>query len=126
MYLTWLYYGSDGLSQRIGHAFARAEQFYSLLEQSDDIVMISTRPLPCLQVCFYYAPNGVVPAAEESTNVTQEIVRRLVGRGFMVDYAPGERGKFLRIVVHPETTSETVQRLFNSIMEVGVEVTGRT
>jgi len=123
MYLTWLYYGSEGLSNRIGHAFARAEQFYSLLEQSEDIVMVSTRPLPCLQVCFYYALEGVVPDVEKSTNVTQEIVRRLVGRGFMVDYAPGEKGKFLRVVVHPETTGETVQRLFNSIIELGAEVT---
>lgn len=119
LYLSWLYYGKEGLSNRIATAYARADELYSLLESSDNITMVSTRPLPCLQVCFYYTPGGRSLSNEQSTKVTQEVVKRLVGRGFMVDYAPGEEGKFFRVVVASGTTSETIQRLVTAIEELG-------
>lgn len=123
LYFSWLYYGKEGLSDRIGTAFKRAEELYTLLEISDNIQMVSTRPLPCLQVCFYYAPPGRQMEAAQLTRTTQEVVKRLVARGFMIDYAPGEKGKFFRVVVAPETTSATLQRLARNIEELGEEVT---
>lgn len=122
LHLSWLYYGTEGLSKRIGAAFERAEELYTLLEASENIIMVSTRPLPCLQVCFYYAPSKQVLDSEKATKVTQEVVKKLVGKGFMIDYAPGEKGKFFRVVVAPETTSVTVQRLVNAIEELGKDV----
>ncbi len=122
LYLSWLYYGKAGLSARISKAFSRAEELYSKLESSKNITMVSTRPLPCLQVCFYYTPEGTMLDSDKSTKVTQEVVKRLVGRGFMVDYAPGEKGKFFRIVVASGTTSETVDRLVRAIEDLGKEV----
>lgn len=56
LFLTWAYYGTLGLSEKIGQAFERAEQLYSILESDKDIVLVSSRPLPCLQVsttCLY-------------------------------------------------------------------------
>lgn len=61
-------------------------------------------------------------ASEKSTQITQDVVHKLVSRGFMIDYAPGEKGKFFRVVVHPGTTRETVRRLAQSIEELGREV----
>ena len=122
MYLSWQYYGKAGLSDRIKTAYTRADELFSLLESSKDIIMVSQRPLPCLQVCFYYAPEQKILDSDKSTRITQDVVHKLVSRGFMIDYAPGEKGKFFRIVVHPGTTSETVKRLASSIEEFGREV----
>lgn len=50
LFFTWSYYGTSGMSAKIANAFERAEQLYSLLEKEQDIVLVSQRPLPCLQV----------------------------------------------------------------------------
>jgi len=59
LHLAWLYYGTSGLSSRISTAYTRADQLFNILENQPDFIMVSRRPLPCLQVCFYYAPEGI-------------------------------------------------------------------
>jgi glutamate decarboxylase len=49
-FLAWQFYGTSGLSAKVGQAFERADQLFSLLERNKDFVMVSERPLPCLQV----------------------------------------------------------------------------
>ena len=43
--------------------------------------------------------------------MTKAIAIRLVVRGFMTDYAPGEHGSFLRVVVNISTKRQTVERM---------------
>lgn len=50
--------------------------------------------------------------------LTARVAKALVGKGWMIDYAPGERGKFFRVVVNRETRKSTVQRLVEAIDEV--------
>ena len=40
----------------------------------------------------------------------------------MVDFAPGEKGKFFRVVVNWATEEATVKRLVDAIEDVGGEV----
>lgn len=80
-------------------------------------MLVSENPPPCLQVCFYY--GQLKDEKEENTRVTGEIVRRLIPRGFMVDYAPGEKGSFFRVVVNRETRRETIDGLVAAIEDVG-------
>ena len=88
--LSWIYYGNSGFEAQIDNAFDTTAYFVRLLKESKYFVLVSEDPPPCLQVCFYYAPNGVLAKeGKENTRVTSEIVRRLIPRGFMVDYAPG-------------------------------------
>ncbi|KAH6847371.1 pyridoxal phosphate-dependent transferase [Chaetomium sp. MPI-CAGE-AT-0009] len=99
--LSWIYHGSGGFATQIDGAFATAAQLASLVSAHPDLVLVSENPPPCLQVCFYYAPGGVLSGeARVNTGRTRAVVEGLVGRGFMVDYAPGERGAFLRVVVN--------------------------
>lgn len=42
----------------------------------------------------------------------------------MVDFAPGEKGRFFRVVVNSGTEEGTVERLVQAIEEVGKEVVG--
>ncbi|KAK0642411.1 L-aspartate decarboxylase dtxS4 [Lasiodiplodia hormozganensis] len=125
LFLAWLSAGSAGFSDRIGTAFERGELLYSLLAKSSNISLVSKSPLPCLQVCFYYAPGGQL-AADPATNSkrTEEIARRLIKRGWMVDFAPGEKGKFFRVVVNGETRVGTVEGLVKAVEEVGAEAVG--
>ncbi|KAF4537614.1 Glutamate decarboxylase [Lasiodiplodia theobromae] len=125
LFLAWLSAGSAGFSDRIRTAFERGELLYSLLAKSSNISLVSKSPLPCLQVCFYYAPGGQL-AADPATNSkrTEEIARRLIKRGWMVDFAPGEKGKFFRVVVNGETRVGTVEGLVKAVEEVGAEVVG--
>ena len=48
----------------------------------------------------------------------------LVGRGWMIDYAPGGRGEFMRAVTNRGTTKCVVDGLLKAIGEVGREVSG--
>ncbi|KAI3339241.1 glutamate decarboxylase [Ustulina deusta] len=121
--LAWIYYGAAGFEEQIDHAFDMAALLTSLVETADNFVLLSSNPPPCLQVCFYHAPGRVLDSnAEANTRRTKTMVRNLVSRGFMVDYAPGENGSFFRVVVNCQTRKATVEGLMKALNEVGKEV----
>ncbi|KAK4218441.1 glutamate decarboxylase 1 [Rhypophila decipiens] len=121
--LSWIYYGAAGFERQVDTAFETAAYLAQLVVESQDFVLVSSNPPPCLQVCFYYAPGGkLAPLPDENTRRTRVMVGKLVRRGFMVDYAPGERGSFFRVVVNCQTLKGTVQGLIKAIKAVGDEV----
>ncbi|KAI0545393.1 glutamate decarboxylase [Xylaria curta] len=120
--LAWIYYGAAGFEVQIDKAFEMASYLASLVEENKDFALLSSNPPPCLQVCFYYVPAGILDSsAEANTRRTKSMVRRLVDRGFMVDYAPGENGCFFRVVVNCQTRRATVEGLMKALEEVGKE-----
>ena len=132
--LSWLYHGKSGFASQLSTAFSTAAYMTSsiLSHYPQDLHLVSTNPPPCLQVCFYYAPGEKLCAeAEGNTRATRGIARRLVARGFMVDYADvdagadrggGEgRGKFFRVVVSRGTGRGTVDGLLRAVVEEGRE-----
>jgi glutamate decarboxylase len=121
--LSWIYYGSDGFESQIDNAFDIASYFATEISKRKDFVLVSENPPPCLQVCFYFAKGGkLAERIEDNTAATSEIVHKLIPRGFMVDYAPGEEGSFFRVVVNRETTRGTIDGLIKAIEEVGNEL----
>jgi glutamate decarboxylase len=123
--LSWIYYGAAGFERQIDNAFAIAGHLATTLSKRDNFVLISTNPPPCLQVCFYYAPGGKLSDdAKENTRITRTMVGRLIERGFMVDYAPGDKGSFFRVVVNCQTLVGTVDGLVEALEVVGKEVVG--
>ncbi|KAI2780078.1 PLP-dependent transferase [Daldinia loculata] len=121
--LSWIYYGDKGFEKRIDHAFNTAAYLATLVQESGDFYLLSSNPPPCLQVCFYYAPGGALPDdQEETTRRTNQMVAKLVPRGFMVDYAPGPKGSLFRVVVNTQTLRSTVEGLVKALREVGKEV----
>ncbi|WYZ34192.1 hypothetical protein EsH8_I_000468 [Colletotrichum jinshuiense] len=121
--LAWIYYGAGGFEQQIDHAFSLADHLATLVQKSDNFVLVSSNPPPCLQVCFYYAPNGqLAKEPETNTKRTSQMVAKLIRRGFMVDYAPGKQGSFFRVVVNCQTLKGTVDGLVKALEEVGKEV----
>ncbi|KAH9905959.1 PLP-dependent transferase [Xylariomycetidae sp. FL2044] len=128
MALAWVFYGRDGLGRQVDHAFEMAGYLAGVVAAKREYFsLVSSNPPPCLQVCFYYAPHGAVAEdKEENTRITKEIVGRLITeRGFMIDYAPGEKGSFFRVVVNCQTLKSTVDGLVKAIEEVGKEVVGK-
>jgi glutamate decarboxylase len=118
--LAWIYYGAAGFERRIEHAFDMAAYLAATLQRQSDFVLLSTNPPPCLQVCFYYAPNGkLADSAQVNTRRTKEITAALLHRGFMIDYAPGDRGNFFRVVVNSETQQDTMDRLVVLLQDIG-------
>lgn len=118
--LAWIYYGAAGFEKQIDHAFDLAGYLATLVKQSGNFVLVSQDPPPCLQVCFYYAPGGILsedPA--ENTLRTKTMVEKMISRGYMVDYAPGPRGSFFRVVVNCQTLKGTVDGLVKGLEEVG-------
>lgn len=121
--LSWIYHGMDGYAAQIDHAFSIASYLASLVSEHPDLVLVSEIPPPCLQVCFYFAPGGELrDSPEKNSAVTARMAARLVDRGFMVDYAKGERGAFLRAVVSRDTSHGTVEGLVSAVVEVGHKV----
>lgn len=118
--LSWIYYGSEGYERQIDNGFAMAAYMADLVSSSQDFVLVSENPPPCFQVCFYYAPKGVLAASkEENTAVTRGIAEKLIQRGFMVDFAPGDKGSFFRVVVNVQTRKDTVDGLVKAIIDIG-------
>jgi glutamate decarboxylase len=154
LFMAWRYYGLEGYRQKIENAYNIACHMASLVARNPNFILISSRQPPCLQVCFYYAPHGnllfsstsenntIIPSPlrnansvedkdavleKYNTKVTQRITKRLVQRGFMVDFAPaleGEtwKGKFFRVVINIHTPRETVERLVGDIESLGEQV----
>ncbi|KAL6233958.1 hypothetical protein BDW75DRAFT_231513 [Aspergillus navahoensis] len=145
LFLSWTYYGTAGYERQINNACDTATYLATLIQDHPDFILISQNPPPCLQVCFYYAPNGKLlhprggsvvsdesQRANANSKVTEQITHAIVGRGFMVDYAPpsGDEeavgdGKFFRCVVNVQTVRETVEGLVRAIEEVGPGVVER-
>lgn len=104
LYLAWRYYGTKGFGQRIDHAFKLTQHLAKKVKESPNFVMVSEYPPPCLQTCFYYAPDGVLSeTGSENSKVTRYIVHELQKRGtFLIDYAPHSdgRGEFFRVVIN--------------------------
>lgn len=125
--LSWIYYGAAGFERQINGAFEMAAYLADLIsERKDNFVLVSSNPPPCLQVCFYYAPGGkVANEPEENTRRTRVMVEKLIARGFMVDYAPGDNGSFFRVVINCQTLRGTVEGLVKALEAVGREVVKR-
>ena len=130
LYLSWSYHGTLGYRSQMEQAFATAEYLADLVDGERDLVLVSERPPPCLQVCFFYGKGGVVKGegegeyggkgGKENSRVTRVIAAGLVVRGFMVDYARVDgRGRFLRVVVNRGTRRGTVEGLVRAVVEVG-------
>ncbi|KAH8687136.1 glutamate decarboxylase-like protein-like protein 1 [Tricladium varicosporioides] len=118
--LAWVYYGDAGFEAQINRAFDAASYLVTVLSKSSNFVLVSEKPPPCLQVCFYYAKDGKLSKKkEENTKTTSDMVHKLIPRGFMIDYAPGEEGSFFRVVVNSQTLRGTVDGLVKAIEEVG-------
>ncbi len=153
LFLSWQYYGTLGYASKIESAYATACYLADLVEKDVDLLLISTNPPPCLQVCFYFAPgkkmvhplsdpshnsdsNGThgqstaVKVGKRNSAITSRIAQSLISRGFMVDYAPAmdrevERGSFFRVVVNISTARETVERMIREIHIAGQGILGR-
>ena len=120
--LGWIFYGKSGYAAQIEHAFDTTAYMAHLVSQHPNLKLVSSNPPPCLQVCFYYAPHGkLCPEAEGNSKATKGIAQRLIREGFMVDYAPGEKGKFFRVVVNRETQRATVDGLIRAVEDAGKE-----
>lgn len=118
--LGWVYYGKAGYERQIDNAFDMAAYFAGKVANHNDLLLVSENPPPCLQVCFYYAPNGKAHAEKkDNTRTTREVAQKLISSGFMVDYAPGDKGSFFRVVVNVQTRRETIDGLIKAIEEAG-------
>ncbi len=128
LFLGWLYYGKSYYGQQIEEAFATAAHLANLVNAHPRLLLLSERPPPCLQVCFYYVGKEERGQkgedSERNTWLTKLVAKGLAGRGFMIDYAPGKMGMFLRAVVHLSVKKETVEYLVRDVVEVGDSVVG--
>ncbi|KAI5462335.1 pyridoxal phosphate-dependent transferase [Mariannaea sp. PMI_226] len=121
--LAWIYYGAAGFEKQIDHAFEQAAYLANLIKKSDNFVLVSQDPPPCLQVCFYYAPGKELSEDKEANTLrTKTIVEKMILRGYMVDYAPGPKGHFFRVVVNCQTLKGTVEGLVKGLEQVGQEL----
>jgi glutamate/tyrosine decarboxylase-like PLP-dependent enzyme len=119
--LSWIYNGSSGFASSIDSAFASASTLATLVESNPAFTLVSSNPPPCWQVCFYYNKQEAGDK-EKNSKITEQIAKKLIPRGFMVDYAPGEDGKFFRVVVNADTRKGSLEGLVKAIEEVGKEV----
>ncbi|KAJ4365547.1 Glutamate decarboxylase 2 [Neocucurbitaria cava] len=117
-FLALRYYGAAHFEQLVANGYDNAEYLLRALKERGNFVTISPEPLPCLQVCFYYAKGGVLgDDAVANGKVTADVASALIRRGFMIDFAPGEKGKFFRVVVNGNTRKGTLDGLVKAIEE---------
>jgi len=124
LYLSWVYHGTAGYRQQIDTAFDTAAYLAGLVSEHPDLVLVSTNPPPCCQVCFFYAKGGELKdSGEENGRITKDVAQGLVPKGFMVDYAGvDERGAFLRVVVSRGTGRGTCEGLVEAVTDLGEKV----
>lgn len=120
-YLAWLYYGFEGLQDRVDHAYDIVEYFVAKLKQNSRFVLVTPEP-QCLQVCFYYRPTKY--DAVDFTPVTRYVSRELHRQGkYLMDFSTNplshEQGEFFRVVFNlPVLTDAFVDNLVKNIVDV--------
>ncbi|KAI6904148.1 PLP-dependent transferase [Hortaea werneckii] len=117
--LTWIYYGTSGIGAYIDNGFESAAHLASLVASNPKFSLVSENPPPCLQVCFYFNKQSGVGHRNRNSQITEEITKALLPKGFMTDYAPGDEGKFFRVVINGQTTKATVEGLARAIENAG-------
>jgi len=123
--LGWIFHGKNGYAAQIDKAFDTAAYMASQVSSHSDLLLVSENPPPCLQVCFYYAAGGTLREnKEDNSRVTKAVAEGLITRGFMIDYAAGEKGSFLRCVVNRGTRKETVDGLLAAVVDIGKKAWG--
>lgn len=121
-YLSWLYYGYQGLQTRVDHAYAITKYFVEKISHRDGFQLVVREP-QCLQVCFYYHPPGY--KGEDYTEVTRHVSRELHRQGkFLMDFSPNpannQHGEFFRVVFNlPILTDAIIDDLVESIERAG-------
>lgn len=122
-FLALRYYGAAHFGELVGKGYQAAEYLLSKLKQSGQFVTISPEPLPCLQVCFYYAKGGKLgDDVDENGKITADIAGRLIRKGFMIDFAPGKTGRFFRVVVNGNTRNGTLDGLVKALEETAADL----
>ena len=121
LFLSWVYHGTDGYRKQIDAALDTAAHLADLVSRHPDLILVSESPPPCCQVCFYYAKGGTLyENGKDNSTVTEQIVTGLRPRGFMIDYAGGDkRGSFLRPVVSRGTGKVVVEALVEAVVDLG-------
>ena len=120
--LSWIYYGTSGFGAYIDTAFETAAHLASIVASNPSFSLVSESPPPCLQVCFYFSKQEGVGHRNRNSKMTEQITKQLILRGFMIDFAPGEEGRFFRVVVNGQTRRETVEGLVKAIEDVGKQI----
>ncbi|GEQ70428.1 hypothetical protein JCM33374_g4105 [Metschnikowia sp. JCM 33374] len=119
-YLTWLYYGTEGLRQRVDHAYAIVKDFVGKISKIPGFQLVQTNP-QCLQVCFYYIPKNFT--GTNYTPMTRYVSRELHSQGkYLMDFSPNpsddRHGEFFRVVFNsPILTDTVVDDLIQSIID---------
>ncbi|KAI4697846.1 uncharacterized protein J4E84_000979 [Alternaria hordeiaustralica] len=123
LFLALQYYGPQHFSDLVARGYENGEYLLSKLKENGNFKTISPEPLPCLQVCFYYAKGGQLKEdADANSKATTEIANRLISRGFMIDFAPGEKGKFFRVVVNGGLIKGTLDGLVKALEETAADL----
>ncbi|KAF2500013.1 glutamate decarboxylase 1 [Lophium mytilinum] len=123
VWLALQYYGQQHFSDLVGRAYENGTFLLKLLKESGDFVVVSPEPLPCLQVCFYWARGGKLgDDVEENSKITEAVAKALVTKGWMVDFAPGERGKFFRVVVNGNLQKGALEGLLKGFKDSAQEL----
>lgn len=124
--LGWVYHGRIGYERYVDNAFDMAVSLANMVKPHPHM---ETAAAPhSVQVCFYYMPSKAIDgnehaqAAKRNTEISASISERLPSRGFMVDYAPGPVGKFLRVVTNGHTKKETMDYMVSAIDEIGLSL----
>lgn len=115
--LAWTYYGNAGFEAKIDNAFSVSAYLASLVDKHANLNLVSENPPPCLQVCFFYGKKE--NTAEENTRATRDIAKKLLHKDMHVDFAAGDKGSFLRVVVNLQTRKSTVENLVKMVVEFG-------
>ncbi|CAM0140421.1 unnamed protein product [Umbelopsis sp. WA50703] len=109
IFLTWKYYGKQGLGDRIDQALATAAKFSQRVkERSSRGFRLVKDPCPFLQICFWYIPPALVKLPEadiDLSKITRTLHKKINESGeFMIDYAPlAGVPDFFRIVINAPT-----------------------
>jgi glutamate decarboxylase len=123
LFLALQYHGQQYFSDLVAHTYENAEYLLSVLKRNGNFLTIGPEPVPCLQVCFYWAKGGKLGDDEEiNGKITADVAHGIIRRGFMIDFAPGEKGKFFRVVVNGGTRRGTLDGLVKAIEEVAGEL----
>ena len=149
--------GSAGFAAMVDRALAAAAYLAQRLRARPDVQVLGVGDPPCAQVCFWYVggrgddARASIAEGDDAkwatrrslrdvrwatgemqsvySRVTRAIVRGLVTRGWMIDFAPGikgpngeERGEMMRAVMNRSSGKALVDGLVKAIREVGTEV----
>lgn len=116
LYLTWQYFGSEGLEKRMNHLFDMAAYAEQKVQENDHFELVA--PRQSCTVCFRYLPHNRTDIDQCNVHIRETLIQS--GKS-MVNQAVVDNKRVIRLVtLNADITTDDIDQFFDNVLQAAI------